>query len=143
MATVLICPSALLSLAAIHYTLLHVHHSELMVSLFIRCTMRCEIWAHPAGRVLCLEYRVSWFRVPPEAVFFTAFFHCLGCAVLLCLVCLFDLASFFLPSHLSFKNMYISPHFLSPPPLPHAARQPAGAQGRGSTGREEHAPQTD
>ena len=32
---------------------------------------------------------------------------CLGCAVLLCLVCLFDLASFFLPSHLSFKNMYI------------------------------------
>ena len=35
---------------------------------------------------------------------------CLGCAVLLCLVCLFDLACFFLssflPSHLSFKNMY-------------------------------------
>ena len=30
---------------------------------------------------------------------------CLGCAVLLCLVSL--LASFFLPSHLSFKNMYI------------------------------------
>ena len=30
---------------------------------------------------------------------------CLGCAVLLRLVCL--LASFFLPSHLSFKNMYI------------------------------------
>ena len=34
---------------------------------------------------------------------------CLGCAVLLCLVCLTLLASFFLPSHLSFKNMYI--HF--------------------------------
>ena len=33
---------------------------------------------------------------------------CLGCAVLLCLVCLLTLlASFFLPSHLSFKNMYI------------------------------------
>ena len=29
---------------------------------------------------------------------------CLGCAVLLCLVCLFDLACFFLPSHLSFKK---------------------------------------
>ena len=29
----------------------------------------------------------------------------IGCAVLLCLVCLFDLACFF--SHLSFKNMYI------------------------------------
>ena len=23
-------------------------HTELMVSLFIRCTMRCEIWAQPA-----------------------------------------------------------------------------------------------
>ena len=33
-----------------------------------------------------------------------------GCAVLLCLVCLFDLASFFLPSHLSFKNMYMYVH---------------------------------
>ena len=33
---------------------------------------------------------------------------CFGCAVLLCLVCLFDLlASFFLPSHLSFKNIYV------------------------------------
>ena len=31
---------------------------------------------------------------------------CLGCAVLLCLVFLTLLASFFLPSHLSFKNMY-------------------------------------
>ena len=29
---------------------------------------------------------------------------CLGCAVLLCLVCLTLLASFFLPSHLSFKT---------------------------------------
>ena len=32
---------------------------------------------------------------------------CLGCAVLLCLVCLTLLASFFLPSHLSFKNMHM------------------------------------
>ena len=34
---------------------------------------------------------------------------CLGCAVLLfaLFVCLTLLASFFLPSHLSFKNMYI------------------------------------
>ena len=51
-------------------------HTELMVSLFIRCTMRCEIWAQPAelpcsdGRALCLEYRVSWVRVPPEAAHF-------------------------------------------------------------------------
>ena len=53
-------------------TVLHVH--ELTISLFIRCTMRCEIWAQPAelpwklsGRALCLECRVSWVRVPPEA----------------------------------------------------------------------------
>ena len=35
-------------------------------------------------------------------------YMCLGCAVLLCLVCLLTLlVSFFLPSHLSCKNMYI------------------------------------
>ena len=32
---------------------------------------------------------------------------CLGCAVLLCLVCLTLLASFFFPSHLSLKHVYI------------------------------------
>ena len=32
--------------------------------------MRCEIWAQPAVRALCLEYRVSWVRVPPEAAHF-------------------------------------------------------------------------
>ena len=33
---------------------------------------------------------------------------CLGCAVLLCLVCLFDLACFFLSSFSSLiKNMYV------------------------------------
>ena len=47
---------------------------------------------------------MSWVRVPPEAARKS---DCLGCAVLLCLVCLALLASFFLPSHLSFKNMYI------------------------------------
>ena len=46
----------------------------------------------------CLEYRVSWVRVPPEAVIFSRKSDCLGCAVLLCLVCLFDLACFFLSS---------------------------------------------
>ena len=60
--------------------------TELMVSLFI------------------LEYRVSWVRVPPEAARKS---DCLGCAVLLCLVCLFDLACFFLSSFSSLiKNMY-------------------------------------
>ena len=53
-------------------------YTELMVSLFIRCTMRCEIFGpsqlsclgSSAGRALCLEYRVSWVRVPPEAAHF-------------------------------------------------------------------------
>ena len=36
---------------------------------------------------------------------------CLGCAVLLCLVCLTLLASFFLPSHLSLKTcIYVIVH---------------------------------
>ena len=48
----------------------------------------------------------SWVRVPPEAAHFSI--DCLGCAVLLCLVaCLTLIASFFLPSHLSLKLMYI------------------------------------
>ena len=45
-----------------------------------------------SGRALCLECRVSWVRVPPGKS------DCLGCAVLLCLACLFDLACFFLSS---------------------------------------------
>ena len=87
-------------------------HTELIVSLFIRCTMRCEIWAQPAEvaqlvyicRALCLECRVSWVRVPPEAAHWKS--DCLGCAVLLCFVaCLTLLASSFLPSA-SLINMY-------------------------------------
>ena len=47
----------------------------------------------------------AWVRIPPKAAHFS---DCLGCAVLLCLVvCLTLLASFFLPSHLSLKHVYI------------------------------------
>ena len=53
---------------------------------------------------------MSWVRVPPEAAnFFLGKVTALG--VLCCFalfVCLTLLASFFLPSHLSFKNMYIN-----------------------------------
>ena len=56
------------------------------------------------GRAFCLEYRVSWVRVPPEAAHF---FYCLGCAVLLCLVCFFDLACFFLSSFSSLICIHI------------------------------------
>ena len=52
---------------------------------------------------------MSWVRVPPEAAhFFLGNVTALG--VLCCFalfVCLTLLASFFFPSHLSFKNMYI------------------------------------
>ena len=58
------------------------------------------------GRALCLEYRVSWVRVPPEAAHFSRKSDCLGCAVLLCLVCLTLLASFFLISHLKTCTLY-------------------------------------
>ena len=47
---------------------------------------------------------MSWVRVLPEAVFSIAL-GVLCCFALF--VCLTLLASFFLPSHLSFKNMYM------------------------------------
>ena len=52
---------------------------------------------------LCLECRVSWVRVPPEAALRKS--DCLGCAVLhfALFVCLTLLASFF---HLSLKHVY-------------------------------------
>ena len=61
------------------------------------------------GRALCLEYRVSWVPSPTRgSSFFLGKVTALG--VLCCFalfVCLTLLASFFLPSHLSFKNMYM------------------------------------
>ena len=66
------------------------------------CTSTCN----SAGRVLCLECRVSWVRVPPEAAHFLRKSDCLGCAVLLCLVVYsILLASFFL-LHLSLTCTY-------------------------------------
>ena len=63
------------------------------------CTCRlCTCLGSSVGRAFCLEYRVSWVRVPPEAAHFSRKSDCLGCAVLLCLVCLFDVACFFLSS---------------------------------------------
>ena len=73
-----------------------VGHDKIMY-MYNLCKCTC-------GRVLCLEYRVSWVRVP----LFLGKVTALG--VLCCFalfVCLTLLASFFLPSHLSFKNMYI------------------------------------
>ena len=46
--------------------------------MYIRCTIRCEIWAEPAQLV-------------DRSSFFSRKSDCLVCAVLLCLVCLFDL----------------------------------------------------
>ena len=62
------------------------------------------IYIHALSRVLECRRFESHLR----QLIFSRKSECLGCAVLLCLVCLFDLAcaSFFLPSHLSFKNMH-------------------------------------
>ena len=60
-------------------------------------------------RALCLECRVSWVRVPPEAAhFFLGKVTALG--VLCCFASLF-VASFFLPSHLSLKHVLESKSF--------------------------------
>ena len=34
------------------------------------CVSEC-VYVHVAGRALCLEYGVSWVRVPPEAAQFS------------------------------------------------------------------------
>ena len=75
----------------VNATLVHVH-----VHVFGPSQLSCL--GSSVGRALCLEYRVSWVRVPPEAAHFSRKSDCLGCAVLLCLVCLFALACFFLSS---------------------------------------------
>ena len=58
------------------------------------------------GRALCLEYTVSWFESHPRQLIFSRKSDCLGCAVLLCLVCLFDLACFFFSSFSSLIYVY-------------------------------------
>ena len=59
---------------------------------------------------ICVECRVSWVRVPPEAGKVTALGVLCCFALFVCLfVCLFDLACFFLPSfsHLSLKHIHV------------------------------------
>ena len=64
-----------------------------------------------AGRALCLECKVPWVRVPPEAAhFFLWKSDCLGCAVLLCFVSCLTFACFFLPPPSSLNNMYTVIH---------------------------------
>ena len=75
-----------LFLLPLYHALLTVH-VHVSISLYIvHVPSQLSCLGSSVGRTLCLEYIVSWF------------FHCLGCAVLLCLVCLFDLACFFLSS---------------------------------------------
>ena len=60
-----------------------------------------------SGRVLCLE--CHGFEFHPRQLIFLRKSDCLGCAVLLCLVvCLFDLACFFLPSFSSLIKTYMN-----------------------------------
>ena len=50
------------------------------------------------------------FESHPRQLIFLRKSDCLGCAVLLCLVCLTLLASFFLPAHLSLKHVHVHVH---------------------------------
>ena len=76
--------------------------------------MRCQ--RQLSGRALCLECRVTWVKVPPEAAHFY-FGKVTALGVLRCFalfVCLTLLASFFLPSHLSLKHVsFINKHTFS------------------------------
>ena len=56
------------------------------------------------GRTDAEEYKEGLARV---AKVFNHACACLVCAVLLCLVVLFDLACFFIPSHLSLKHVHV------------------------------------
>ena len=47
------------------------------------------------------------FESHPRQLIFSRRSDCLGCAVLLCLVCLFDLACFFLSSFSSLISIYV------------------------------------
>ena len=81
-----------------------------------RSYLHVYVHVYTCGRALCLECRVSWVRVPPEApLFFLGRVTALGVlccfALFVCLfVCLTLLASFFLPSHLSLKHVSIRVH---------------------------------
>ena len=83
------------------------HNFPEQVSAVTVVCMSCL--GYSAGRVLCLECRVSWVRVPLEAAYFSkSISDCLGCAVLLCLdICLTLLASFFLPSLISLTCYFV------------------------------------
>ena len=79
----------------------------LSLALDAQCTMMCvhvhvhalalqHVYMYMYVLSLALQHvYMSWVRVPPEAAHFS---RKSDCAVLLCLVCLFDLACFFLSS---------------------------------------------
>ena len=51
----------------------HVHACVYIVNctcMATQYTYTCTCTCTSVGRVLCLEYRVSWVRVPPEAAHF-------------------------------------------------------------------------
>ena len=54
-----------------------------------------------------IDSNVRGFESHPRQLIFLRKSDCLGCAMLLCLVCLTLLAYFFLPSHLSLKRVYM------------------------------------
>ena len=70
----------------------------------------CTCTFSSISRVVYTVYTcvVGWFESHLRQLIFSRKSDCLGCAVLLCLVCLLDLACFFLSSFSSLiKNMYM------------------------------------
>ena len=106
---VLLCLVCLFDLACFFLSFF----SSLIQNMHTRRRMYCTCIHVDACTVHAYTYTymymyVSWVRVPPEAAHFSRKSDFLGCAVLLCLVCLFDLACFFLSSFSSLiQNMYI------------------------------------
>ena len=81
--------------------ILHVHVNY-VYPLYTTCTCHVyPVWMKVEG--------LRQSPILPQSMYMnTRKNDCLGCAVLLCLVCLFDLACFFLSSFSSLiKNMYI------------------------------------
>ena len=67
--------------------------------MYVACTCAASVAQLVERSVYSIECR--GFESHPRQLIFSRKSDCLGCAVLLCLVCLFDLACFFLSSDIS------------------------------------------
>ena len=107
-----------------HYVHTHVHthlhtHTHVQVHthvqdvctyrhiMYIRMYMYIHMYIPSTGTCTCLEYSVSWVRIPPEATLIFSFFHCLRCLSFFLSVFL----SFF-PENIMYTHVYIHTELL-------------------------------